>query len=711
MATPAASGVVEVDGGPWGTEPGHQTSWPSAMQEQLLRATLIEDERALEAWRRVRPAMDIARLDGATQALLPLLRRNLLALGVEDELLELFKGVHRYSWARNQMLLAPMMPVVQALERAGMGTLLLKGAAFVADRRLDAGMRPMNDVDVLVPAQRLAQAVELLLEAGLMPVGGVAPSYVANYAPRFVPSHGFRDALDRQLDLHWHVLHASRQPDADEDFWAASTPVELLGVRTRALCPADELLLVILHGLRWNAIPTYRWVLDAALLSGGTIGAVDYDRLVVQARKRRVGLALCAGLLYLRRVVEAPVPQDCIDALGRRRAAPLQRLELRAQVTAPTRRSRLQWQVLYHQQHARCEIPLAARSSLGAHLGVARRRLGVERIGDVRHLLRGARPGPGRPDSEMAAAIGGAGERPPQPLAIGETLELGADGSTGEPTVYGTWRPEPEGRWIAGREARLQLPLADAPSGTLVLELTADGYLPDRRPRQRVEVVVNGNRVARLQIAVGAALEDEPIVLPRAAIVGVASLDLVVRAPDAISQAALGLADDDRAIGVFLRRLRLRAPHRCADGSSLTLGEGSGDRDALLNGWGAPEPEGRWTLGSRAELIVRRSGSCQGPLVLEFDAIPFLGRGRRFEVDVTVNGRPVATVPFGGGPLAPVLTRVTLAAGTAEPDGVLLLAFSIRNPCSPRAAGLGPDDRELGLFVRRVALLADGEGS
>ena len=45
---------------------------------------------------------------------------------------------------------------------------------------------------------------------------------------------------------------------------------------------------MILHGLRWNAIPTYRWVLDASLLCTGAIGPIDYDRLVEQARKRRV---------------------------------------------------------------------------------------------------------------------------------------------------------------------------------------------------------------------------------------------------------------------------------------------------------------------------------------------------------------------------------------------------------------------------------------
>ena len=466
---------------PWGAVSRQRDVWPSPTQELLLRAALMPDERALQAWRRVRSQIDVEELDGATQALLPALRKNLLALGVDDELLSLFKGVHRYSWARTQLLLAPMIPMVQALERAGIPTLLLKGAAFVADTRLDAGMRPMNDIDVLVPTARARAAIDVLLEMGLVPVGEVPAWYVADYAPRFVPSHGFRDGLDRQLDLHWHVLHASCQPEADEDFWAAAEPIELLGVRTRALCPADELLLVILHGLRWNAIPTYRWVVDAALLCAGAIGPIDYDRLVEQARRRRVTVALRAGLAYLRRVAAAPVPRRSIRALGSLRPLLLERAELRAQGTQPRQRSAIQWEIIYHEQYLRRELPLKTRPTLGRHLRLARRRLGIERVGDLRHLFSGGPPGPCRPASEMAAAVGrGISETSSRPIVFGEPLDLGDAELARAYTAYGTWRAEPGGCWIAGRQARLELPLTEPVSGSLVLE-----PLGGRVPRSR----------------------------------------------------------------------------------------------------------------------------------------------------------------------------------------------------------------------------------
>jgi hypothetical protein len=690
---------------PWGAVAGQRDIWPSDAQELLLRAALIPDERALDAWRQVRSRIEVATLDGSTLALLPMLRKNLLALDVEDELLSLFKGVHRYSWARNQTLLAPMMPIVDALGHAGIDTLLLKGAAFVADRRLDAGMRPMNDIDVLVPVSRMREAIDLLLDAGLVPVGGVPPWYVAEYAPRFVPSHGFRDELDHQLDLHWHVLHASCQPEADDDFWAAAAPIELLGVKTRALCPADELLLVILHGLRWNAIPTYRWVLDAALLCSGALGTIDYERLIEQARKRRVTVALRAGLDYLRQVVAAPVPQRWIAALSARRPLVLERLELRAQTTQPRARSALQWGIVYHQQYARRELPLARKPTVARHLGLARRRLGIERARDLRHVFSGGPPGPGRPPSEMAAAVGhGVARTTPLPIALSEPVDLANPDLAMAHSAYGTWRAEGHGCWIAGRQAELVLALSEPASTALVLEISADAFLAAKRPRQRLAVSVNGMAAAQLTIGASEGLREEPVILPREAVGGRERLELRLSVPDAASPARLGLDDDDRQVSVFLRRVLVRAPPTLHLGETLLLGEDGAEQSALIRGWGLAEPSGRWTIGPLAELLLAVDGSARA-LELEYDAIPFLGKaGRRLQVDVLANGRQVGTVTYDPANPGPSATRLPLPTTRGRAGEDLLLGWRIHDPSSPHALGASEDRRELGVFVRRLVL-------
>lgn len=695
----------------WGAVPDQRDSWPTPAQELLLQATLMRDERALLAWRQVRPQLDIARLDGPSQALLPMLRKNLIALGVEDELLALFKGVHRYNWARNQTLLAPMVPRVQALERAGIPTLLLKGAAFIADTRLDAGMRSMNDIDVLVPSERTADAVTVLLLEGLLPVGEVQPWYVVEYAPRFVPSHGFRDEHDRQLDLHWNVLHASRQPGADDDFWAAAVPIELLGVHTRGLCPADELLLVVLHGLRWNALPTYRWVLDAAVIASGTFGEVDYERLLEQARRRRVTVALHAALSYLRRFAAVQISDAAMRALGGRRARPLERVEHRAQMTQPRRRTALQREVLAHQQILRHTLALGERPTLRRHLRAARERLGLTRLRDLPALRHGPIPGPGRPFAETAAPVGrGIAATSAAPIALGEPLEPGDDDFVRQRAAYGMWRPEAAGCWIAGREARLVLALERAPETSLLLEVQAEGLISGARPRQRMGVSVNGRDLAEFAIAADSDRSTESMILPRAALAGRSGLDLKLRAPDAAAPARLGLDDDDRSMGIYLRRLVVREPRSYAPGEHLSFGLDSGDLSMLAGGWSEGEPEGRWTSGPLARLLLRVAPATMASfdadtLMLEFLALPLLGApARELRVEVLANGHPLATLHYGETNPGRSPVRVPLPTSVLDPTGELLLAWSIHDPRSPRELKISLDERLLGLYFQSLAL-------
>ncbi len=465
----------------WGTEPGTTTAWPTQSQELLLKAALLADERAVAAWQKVRPEMDVAGLDASAQAVVPHLRANLTALGVDDELLGLFKGVHRYIWAQNQLLLGRMTPFLQALEQAGIPTLLLKGAGLVAGSRLDAGMRPMKDLDVLVPTRQTKAAVKVLVRRGLVPVLGMPAWFVTEYAPTFECGWGFETiehGRSLRLDLHWHASYVSRQPDADDDFWDAAREVDLRGVRTRALAPADELLVALVHGLHWDPLPTYRWVVDAALLARGEAGPVDFDRLVEQARRRRVVAMVIGALAYLRREFAVPIPSETIRALRRSLPGPIERLELRALRRPLWELRELDWAVLRHQDSARQQVPLGRRRLLPHRppwATIAERR----------------RPGPGRPPSLFTAPIGtGRMEPDVEPVAIGETIDFSDPERVRRHFLYGAWFPEAEGCMLAGREARLVIPLQHRFDSALLLAISVDAVpVPTRGSRQRLEVL------------------------------------------------------------------------------------------------------------------------------------------------------------------------------------------------------------------------------
>jgi len=664
---------------PWREAAPRSTIWPTPEQDTLLRAALLPDERALRAWEVVRPTIDIETMEGRVLALLPMLRRNLLALGVDDELFGLFKGVHRYGWARTQMLLAPLLPVLADLHRSSLPTMVLKGAAMLADQRLDGGLRTMNDVDVLVPEDRRREAVETLLSHGMVPVDGAPAWYVVDHAPAFSPGYGFRDAQDRQLDLHWHVLHASCQPGADEEFWAAAADVELRGIPTKALCPADELLLVVLHAMQWSTDPSHRWIVDAALLTSGTFGSVDYDRLVDQATRRRGTAALLAGLSYLQSVAGSPVPVEVMGTLERVRPSRTERLELRALLTQPRRRTRREQWALLHEQYLRHHLAVGRRPTPWGRLRAERRRSSV---------------GPGRPVAGAAAGVGsGTAPRGDVTFALGVPLDFSDPDVVRGTVAYGTWRNEAHGCWLAGRETRIAVPLARRAEHALLASLELERLAG--APEPEILVAANGHRAARIVVD---DRQTTGILVPAAALAGRDVLELVFKTRRPVSPAVAGVGDDDRPLGPALRRVTLWAPASVEIGEEVSLGAGTGDAALLLDGWYAPEPGGRWTRGGRAALMLAPGpGAAPRRLELTGDLLR-VGEHAPAAVAIRVGGRLAGVMGDGAATIA-------LRDSDRDAAGHLPVELVIREPRSPAELGAGADRRRLGVFLRSLTLV------
>jgi len=308
------------------TESGAAALWPTPGQELLLRAALVRGPAALDAWNEWKSGHDLieSSLDHGSFRLLPLVYKNLLALGADEPLMPRLKGIYRYWWCSNQCLFYRSAGVVKGLAEAGIPTMLLKGSAASTMFYKDAGARPMADIDVMVPVAHASSAVAQLSRLGWRP----ARPRVADLI-RYQHSVRMVNATGEALDLHWHVLAECVRWDADDGFWERSVVVRIMQVRTRALAPTDALLHTVVHGIRWNEEPTVRWVADAMSILHATKGAIDWGGLRDEARSQRVLFRLLAGLGYLRRALGAPVPEGALELLRDTAPAGIELMEYR----------------------------------------------------------------------------------------------------------------------------------------------------------------------------------------------------------------------------------------------------------------------------------------------------------------------------------------------------------------------------------------------
>lgn len=301
--------------------PGRGFAWPDERQELLLRVALHDRDEALAAWRSWQVAADLESVDAGSFRLLPFVFRRLEAWGCTEAAMPRLRGIYRQSWTRNAFLYRLLGPTLQGLRKAGIPVLLLKGVALAHGVYRDHGARPMKDADVLVPPQHLAAAEEIAFATGWK-------WKQQEERPLWLDVRHLTAPTRHDLDLHHHVFHWDSRDETDAAFWAAAVPLEVQSVPCLALCSADQLLHVLVHGMNWNPEPQIRWVADAAVTIVDAGPALDWDRLLAQARARDLLAPVRAGLLYLAERLAVPVPPGVRRSLVSTRIGGAARIEL-----------------------------------------------------------------------------------------------------------------------------------------------------------------------------------------------------------------------------------------------------------------------------------------------------------------------------------------------------------------------------------------------
>jgi len=297
--------------------------WPSEEQDLVLRAALLEGGAAVSAFREWAGRIDLdGEFDLATFGLLPLLYDNLRKLGVKHPLVGRLKGAYRLAWYKNHRLFDDVRPAMAALRGAGIRTMLLKGVPLVLVTYKNHALRPMGDVDVLVPAQQVASAIEVLRGIGWHPFSPASADLF-----RYRHALCLVDGAAHEIDLHWHCLFELSGPVNDDFLWSSARPLDFNGIPTLAPDPTRHLIVTLLHGLRWNPAPPIRWIADAMTILRKPGDAVAWDELVGFARDAGLSYRLHLGLAYLRQRFEAPVPLPVLAELRRAGLSTLERIE------------------------------------------------------------------------------------------------------------------------------------------------------------------------------------------------------------------------------------------------------------------------------------------------------------------------------------------------------------------------------------------------
>ncbi len=219
---------------------------------------------------------------------------------------EAVKGARRAQVVSTLPLVAELFRVLDILEAAKIGVVLVKGPVLAARAFGDSSARRYGDIDFLLRNADVAQASRVLSASGFQtPIPGDAIQARKNPG-----QYMFRRSDDSPLiELHTErTLRYFPRPLPIEAFFRRNTSVLVDNRAVPALSAEDEFVLVSVHGAKhfWERL---MWIADVAAMVHNC-PEIDWKRVRQSAADVGAERMVKVALLLANRVLRAEIPAE-----------------------------------------------------------------------------------------------------------------------------------------------------------------------------------------------------------------------------------------------------------------------------------------------------------------------------------------------------------------------------------------------------------------
>lgn len=237
----------------------------------------------------------------------PMLHRRLIHFDshAPDSLKDYLKNQYRHHALRNLRIYRELADLTQKLNDAGIDSIALKGTYLARFVYPELGLRPMRDLDILVPKEDVVRAFELLIASGYRQVSHSHEStwlILGHHLP------GLKSPSGILIELH-HGLVSPNQGEFLPDIWQRRIMRKIGETPVYFLCPEDLLLHLCLHAAlehKFNLGPLA--LTDIAFLIG--THAIDWDDFRIRVPEGKWCRSVQSVLHMAMSHVGAEVPED-----------------------------------------------------------------------------------------------------------------------------------------------------------------------------------------------------------------------------------------------------------------------------------------------------------------------------------------------------------------------------------------------------------------
>jgi len=228
---------------------------------------------------------------------------------IPNEVEQRLRRSYLESVSRNMGLYYKLGKVLEILRHENIPVIALKGAHLAGVVYASIGLRPMNDVDLLVHKDDLMRAEVALLQIDFTPLdfNRVVWKDNSHFAYR-LPSREF------SVEVHWNFLPSMYPFNIDIDGqWERSRPAIIAGVEVSILSPEDLLLYLCLHASKHLFEMGLKLLYDIFEAIRHYGKEIDWKQ--TQLRSGQWGVEKCVylALKLARNLLGASVPDEVLE--------------------------------------------------------------------------------------------------------------------------------------------------------------------------------------------------------------------------------------------------------------------------------------------------------------------------------------------------------------------------------------------------------------
>ncbi|MEI6102817.1 MAG: nucleotidyltransferase family protein [Methanothrix sp.] len=283
----------------------------------------VDSENAKRICALLKEEMDWAWIIKAarTHGVMPLLYRHLKAAcpgAVPPEIYLDLQKVYLLNTKRNLIFAKELLGIIKALSEHGIEAVPFKGPALSLMAYGDITYRSFSDLDIMVHKDDVLPAKDILISLGYKPQVCFTPRQERNIMENVCEYNFVRENPSILVEIHWRFHTDFYSVPASQGIWSRLESINLEGKQIPSFSANDLVLVLSSHAARheWTQI---KYVSDfAGLISHRQI---DWDKVVDSADRMGLLRILHINLLLAKDLLDAKLPLQMIDEIGRDRSA------------------------------------------------------------------------------------------------------------------------------------------------------------------------------------------------------------------------------------------------------------------------------------------------------------------------------------------------------------------------------------------------------